>query len=267
MRACGLMAALLAAAMAAGCGLSPRAQKQLTDGSQKYQAGDSAGAIAEMNAFIQENPHANQIDQAHYIRGLARHNLKQYQAAKSDFLQTIAETRSRELQAKASLAQGDLSYETGDMTLAENMYRHATENLPAGSTGSPQAASDLPAHAHYRLGCVLQRLGQWREADMQFHKVIDAYPGSEPARRSARMINSNAWTVQAGSYTKMASAKEGARRLSGKGFPGAQSVAVLVDGATWYVVQIGRYERYEDAQAILPRVRKAQSDAFIAPTK
>lgn len=258
MRTSGLIVALLAAAMAAGCGLSPRAQQQLTDGSKRYQAGDNAGAIAQMNAFIQENPRANQIDQAHYIRGLARYKLKQYEAAKSDFLQTIAETKSKELQAKASLAQGDLSYETGDMTMAENMYRHSLESLPA---------DDLRAHAWYRLGCTLQRLGQWREADMQFHKVIDGSPGSEPARRSARMINSNAWTVQAGSYAKMASAKEGARRLAGKGIAGAQASAILVDGATWYVVQIGRYGRYEDAQALLPKVRAVQSDAFIAPTK
>lgn len=258
MRISGLIVALLAAATAAGCGLSPRAQKQLNDGSQKYQAGDNAGAITELSAFIQENPHANQIDQAHYIRGMAHSRLKHYEAAKSDLLQAVTETSNKELQGKAALAQGDLSYETNDMTLAENMYRHALESLPAGS--------NLRGQAYYRLGCVLQRLGQWREADLQFHKAIDGYPG-EPARRSARMINSNAWTVQAGSYSKMVTAKDGAKRLSGKGFPNAQAAAVLVDGTTWYVVQIGRYDRYENALAILPRVRAVQSDAFVAPTK
>jgi tetratricopeptide (TPR) repeat protein len=254
-----MLLACSAMAMAAGCGLPPRAQKQLNDGYEKYKGGDNAGTVAEMNAFIQENPRAKQIDEAHYLRGLARYNLKQYDAAKSDLLQAITETENNELRGKASLAQGDLSYETGDMTLAENMYRHALETLPE--------TSELRAQAYYRLGCVLQRLGEWRAADQQFHKAIDRYRGAEPARRSARMINANAWTVQAGSFTKMNSAQAGAKKLASKGLPAAHAAAVLVDGNTSFVVQVGRYDRYEDAQAMLAKIRQVQSDAFIAPTR
>jgi tetratricopeptide (TPR) repeat protein len=246
-------------ALAAGCtSLSQSAQRQLDSGLQKYQAQDNVGAVAEMDAFLRENPHSARTDEALYLRGLARYNLHQYENAKADLLQAISITKNPELRGKAALAQGALSFETGDPTLAENMYRLATASLPPNS--------DLIAQAYYRLGEVLQREGQWRAADQQFHKAIYYFPDTEPGRRSARAINSNAWTVQAGSYARMSAAQAGATRFTAGGMP-ATAVALRADNATRFVIQIGRYDRFEDAQAMLPKVQSLQKDAFVAPTR
>ena len=248
-----------AVALAAGCDMTnSHAQQQLDSGFQKYQAQDNAGAVADMDAFIRENPHSARTDEALYLRGLARYNLHQYENAKADLLQAISITKNPELRGKAALAQGALSFETGDPTLAENMYRLATTSLPP--------KSDLMAQAYYRLGEVLQREGQWRAADQQFHKAIYYFPDTEPARRSARAINCNAWTVQAGSYARMNAAQAGARRFTASGMP-ATATALRVENATRFVIQIGHYDRFEDAQAMLPKVQSLQKDAFVAPTK
>jgi tetratricopeptide (TPR) repeat protein len=254
-----MLPVLSALALAGGCDtLSQRAQGQLNSGFQKYQDQDNAGAVAEMDAFLRENPHSSSADKALYLRGLARYNLHQYEGAKADLLQAISITKNPELRGKAALSQGDLSFETGDVTLAQNMYTLATTSLP------PQ--SDLMAQAYYRLGCVLQRQGQWRAADQQFHKAIYYFPDSEPAHRSARAINANAWTVQAGSYTRMSAAQAGAKRFISKELP-ATAAAIRVNNDTKFVIQIGRYDRFEDAQAMLPKVQNIQKDAFVAPTR
>ena len=254
-----VLCSVLAMVASAGCtGLTPRAQQQLSGGYQRYAAGDNAGAIEQMDAFLQENPHSRRTGEAYYLRGLARYNLRQYDRAKLDLEQTVSETGNPELQAKAALALGDLSYDTADMTLAENMYRHAIATL---APRDPLAAQGL-----YRLGCVLQRLGRWREADAQFHKALFYFPDSEAAKRSARCINANAWCVQAGSYGRMVSAEAGAKRLSAGGLP-ARALVVRQDKATQFVVQVGHFGRYEEAVEILPQVRALQTDAFITVTR
>jgi tetratricopeptide (TPR) repeat protein len=225
---------------------------------QPAQAQDNAGAVADMDAFLRENPRSPRADQALYLRGLARFNLNQYESAKADLLQAISTTKNPELRGKAALAQGDLSFHTGDTTLAENMYRLATTWLPP--------KSDLMAQACYRLGEVLQHEGQWRAADQQFHKAIYYFPGTESARHAALAINANAWTVQAGSFARKSAADAGATRFTAKNLP-AKSVAVLVDSAARYVIQIGRYDRFEDAKAMLPKVQTIQKDAFVSPTR
>lgn len=250
---------LLALTLAAGCGATnQRAQDQLDSGVKKYQAQDNAGTVTEMDAFLRENPHAARADEALYLRGLAKYNLHQYESAKADLLQAISITKNPEIRGKAALSQGDLSFETGDTTLAENMYRLAITSLPP--------RSDLTAQAYYRLGCVLQREGQWRAADQQFHKAIFYFPDTEPARRAGKAINANAWTVQAGSYARMSAAQAGASRFTASGMT-ATTAAVRVDNATRYVIQIGRYDRFEDAQAMLSKVQNFQKDAFVAPTR
>jgi TolA-binding protein len=238
--------------------LSDRAKMQLDSGYQKYQAQDNAGTVAEMDAFLRENPHSSRIDEALYLRGLARFNLKQYEGAKTDMLQAISITKNPELRGKAAFSQGDLSFRTGDTTLAENMYRLATTSLPPHS--------DLMAEAYYRLGEVLQHEGQWRAADLQFNKAIFYFPDTKPARRAARAINSNAWTVQAGFFTRLSAAQAGAKPFTASGLPAA-AVMVRVDNATRYIVQIGRYDRFEDAQAMLPKVQSIEPTACVTPTR
>lgn len=247
------------AVVAAGCGkLSLQSTQQLDEGYKSYHAGDNAGTIRRMDAFLQENSRANRADEAYYLRGLARYNLKNYEAAKADLEQTVSNTRQPELRGRAALALGDLSFDTGDMTLAENMYRLAIGNLPTGQ--------DLLAQGHYRLGCVLQRLAKWRQADQQFHKVIYNYPDTQPARRAARLINCTVWTIQAGAFNRMQPAQLAAGRLKQSALP-AQAVAVLLDGSASYLVQVGRFNSYDEAAAMLTKVRKVQSDAFVVAGK
>jgi cell division septation protein DedD len=120
--------------------------------------------------------------------------------------------------------------------------------------------------AYYRLGEVLQHEGQWRAADQQFHKAIYYFPGTESARHAALAINANAWTVQAGSFARKSAAQAGTTKFTAHGMP-ATTAAVLLDNTMHFVIQVGRYDRFEDAQAMLPKVQTIQKDAFVSPTR
>lgn len=245
--------------LAAGCEmpLSPHAQGQLNAGYQSYQSGDNVATVSQMDAFLHENSRATRADEARFLRGLAQYNLKQYDRAKADLEQVVAHTKDPELRARASMALASLSYDTGDLAMAQNMYRHALDNLPPNH--------EKRAEAYYRLGCVLQRQGRWSQADQEFHKLVYYFPNSEPAQRAGRLINSTAWTVQAGSFSKMQYAKAAAAKLQAQGLA-ARTAPVMTPKGLLYVVQVGRYSKFEQAAKIVAQVRQIQPDAFIVAT-
>ena len=267
MRTFCVILATFASAALAGCGtLSPR-EGQLDDAYRQYAAGDNAAVVADMDAFLQENPHASRTDEAHYLRGLARFNMKQYEPAKADLLDAVSGTKDTELRGKAALALGDLSLQTGDTTLAETMCRDAVGSLEElARNGEAKKEAPLLAEAYYRLGCVLQHLGQRRAADQQFSHVTYYYPDTEAASHAARAINASAWTVQAGSLARLSAAQADTKRFASLGQQ-VQALPVLAGGKTRYVIQVGRFARYEDAAALLPQVRQIQSDAFVTTAR
>jgi len=238
--------------------LSPQATEQLQSGKAAYAAGNNEEAIVRMDAFLQQNAKSSRADEAFYIRGLARYSLKQYPPAKSDLQAALDSADSRELRAKAALALGDLGYDTNDMPSAEAMYASALNNL---DRGVPPAD-----HACYRLGQSLQRQGKWEQADLQFSRVLHFAPGSELAKRAAKLIHCRAWTVRAGSFAGRGNAESSAAELRKEKLP----VEIKVDmsnGAAQYLLNVGRYSSCEQALAALAGVKRIQSDAYVTATE
>ena len=79
-------------------------------------------------------------------------------------------------------------------------------------------------------------------------------------------IGGRAWTVQAGVYEDRRLAHAAVTRLRAVGLPAETSMS-LREQELAYTVQVGRYDRYEQALAQLPRVLAAQADAFVAVTR
>ncbi len=261
------MTVLCVAGMSAAVGCTgsagPRARSQLNAGIASYNSGDCRDTVRQMDAFLQSSARTREADQAYYMRGLARYELagsdrRQLQAARSDLQEALSRSGSKELSSKAALTLGDVTFDLADMSMAQDMYSSSLERL--------DAQSPHRAHALYRLGCVLQRQGQWQQADKQFQAVQFEFPASPEAARAGVLVNSRAWTVQAGSFCDSPSAKAAVNRLAGKKLP-ASSTAVQIEGSLRYVVQVGRYPRFEDAAAMCNQVRTYQSDAFISPSR
>ena len=250
----------LGAAGAAGCNgrLTPEAERLLSDGIAAYKGGDDARAVRSMDLFLRDHAASKRADEAYYYRGLAKYRSKNLAGAKADFQQALDRTREEAIRVGAKVALGDLAYDTGDMAAAEKAYMDALKDIERGEPPSD--------HVHYRLGRALQRQGRWREADSHFDLVVFLFEGTELARRSLRYVRSNAWTIQAGAFEDASRAGAVVAKLETTGLA-ARRQPTLRGEKLLFVVNVGRYETYPQAEADLQKVRRHYPDAFLTTTR
>jgi tetratricopeptide (TPR) repeat protein len=220
--------------------------------------GDDRAAITNAEAFLQQNDRSSRADEAYYLRGLAKYRLGDRTGAQADLSEALGRTQMKELRAKAAVALGDLAWDADDMQRAERMYGLTLNNIE-----KDQKPAD---HAHYRLGCVLQRLGRWEDADAHFNRVIYFFSGSELAIRAGRRLNAKDWTIQVGAFEGNSRAEAVARELRDRNLP-AVAQPIVAEGRLTFVVQVGHYPTYEQAAAALGGVRQHKPDAYIIPTR
>ncbi|MFA6133660.1 MAG: SPOR domain-containing protein [Phycisphaerae bacterium] len=256
MNSCVHITCLLAAIPAMGCAdqTTPQARQLLMNSYSASATGDYRAVIAGTDAFLRDSGRGGRADEAYYLRGLARYNLGDTTGAQADLSEALDRTQSRELRGKAAIALGDLACDRDDMPTAEAMYGKAIDNLERGV-----APMD---HAYYRLGCVLQRQGRWKEADLQFALLAEFFSGSDLAARGGRRMHARDWTIQAGTFDTQLRAEAAAKTLSDKNLP-AVVVPVMADSRLIFVVQVGHYSTYEAACAALAGVKACKADAFV----
>lgn len=246
--------------LAAGCdgAISPEGRRLLTAANQAYSAGDDPGAIKASSGFLRLHPRVSQAGEAHYIRGLARCRAGQPGPGKADLNAALSLARRKDLIALTHAKLGDLAYRDGDMRQAELHYRAALKHVPPGAPPADQAM--------YRLAVILQRRGDWQEADLLLRRVTYLFPRSELAERAARRVGARRWSVQAGAFTAAAAAERLRARLVRAGLA-ARVGLELRDGRMMRLVRVGSHATYGAARADLAKVRKVCGDAFIAPSR
>jgi len=258
-----LAAALVwVAAGAAGCtpGVSEQGKKLCDSALASFEKGDYPATVRDMDAFLKDNASSNIAGRAYYLRGLARYRMgtpPHRQAASDDFRKALAKTRDSVVRANSHTALGDVAWEAGDLGEAEKMYRQA---LAYCEQNAPPAD-----HAYYRLGCVLQRLGRWLDADLLFNRVVEFFPDSEFAARAGGRVNARRWTIQAAAYRARPSADGFAEKLRRQNLPAVCRVQLRGEEPL-FLVEVGRYRTYEQAASALGNVRQHERDAIVTVT-
>lgn len=254
------MAGLLCMALA-GCtggGLSPQGQSQLASALASYQADDNAAAVRHADAVLTETTRGPGAMQAYYLRGMALYRQKNYDQARGDLEVVVARSDDDALLGRSLDGLGEIAYRQGEDLQAVDDFRRALKHI---DETKPPAD-----HTHYRLGCALQRLGRWNEADLHFQRVMYHFPQGELARRSRQRVNARAWTIQAGSFTQRDKAHLAGDRWKTK--PWAVHIEpTLTGGQMVFLLQVGRWTEYDQAIKELPAIRQMQSDAFITVTR
>jgi len=253
-------AVLFFAAWMTGCDgtLSPQGRQLLLGGYETYKLGDDQATISRMDRFLQEHRRSRRADEAYYLRGLAKFRMKDRAGARSDLAAALGRTRHRQLRAKAAVALGDIAYEDNDTPTAEKMYRKALENIDQGAKPAD--------HAHYRLGCVLQRQGRWKEADLHFDRVIYLFKESDLHRLADKRARCSAWTIQVAAFRDKTRAEALTAELRSRKLP-AVTKHDLDEAGLLHIVGIGSYPTYKQAVDALANTKGLDRDAFVAPTK
>ena len=243
-----------------GCegALTPQGRELLQSGYDLYEAGEDAATISKLDEFLSANARSSRADEAFYLRGMAKLRRNDPSAAKSDLKKAVSSTRNKRLLAKGRVGLGDIAFADGDMDVAARMYR--------GALTHPERSDELTGHAHYRLGCVLQRQGRWADADVHFDRVLYLFPGTELSRRAARRTHCVTWTIPTAVFRKRSLADADAKTIVIQNLS-PHIEAMILDGQLVFAVQVGRFGTYEEAIAALDEVRKVRENVSVVPAR
>ncbi len=248
------------AVLISGCSapLTPEGRRCLQAGHDAYVRGDDQQAIRATTRFLHMHARIEEAGEAYYIRGLARCRANRDQLGKADLAAALNVTRRKDVMALAHARLGSLAYDGGDMAEAEARYRAA---LKVASPDAPPADQ-----AMYRLGCVLQRLGRWEEADSQFDRLMHTFRATKLARLAKDRVRAERWSIQAGALTRRSAARELQRTLRGAGLAPREDLE-LRDGRIMRLIRVGSYATYAEALAKLPSVRRVCGDAHVTAAR
>ena len=248
------------AAFSSGCNttVSPEATRYLQAADAAFRQGDDPAAVEAGSRFIQMHPRLEETGEAYYIRGLARCRSGKTSAGKIDLRTALTLTEREDLIALVHCRLGDLAYQSDEMIESEKHYRTAIGYVRPGVAPADEAM--------YRLGCILQRQGRWREADLFFSRVVHFFDGAPLADRAAEHAHAVRWSIQAAAMNEVVSAKQLQYRLRGAGLD-ARTDLELRSGRVMRLVRVGSYHTYGQAKADLPKVRTIVTDAFVTSAR
>jgi tetratricopeptide (TPR) repeat protein len=257
----GLFVCLFFSLFSFGCSdetINPQAKEDLDSGLRAYRAGDNRQAIARADTVLSSSSQGSLAMQAYYLRGMAWYRLKDFSQAQRDLEHVDRRSKNVQLCIRAMDSLGEIAYRRDDMLRAESYFRQVIELAER-----EQKPVD---HAHYRLGCVLQRLGKWQEADVHFQRVIFLFGQSKLARQARARVNGRKWTIQIGSYSKRQNASVAAKPFREAKMKTCIEPAIR-NGRMTFLLQVGRWEKYKQAAGQLEAVRRMKTDAFLQVTR
>jgi len=254
-----LMAAMWAGCWAAGgCAVGPEGRQALQSADAAYLRGDDETTIRQAGRFLALHPRLPEAAEAYYLRGLALCRQGRDAEAKADLTAAVAASKRDDLTAQAHARLGEMAYAAGDWPEARKHYEAV---LKYGRGGAPPCDQ-----AMYRLGCLFQQEGRWRDADVVFRRLRHLFDKTELARRAQARVGAKFWSVQAGAFTSAETADALCGRLAQAGLPARVDLA-LRDGKLMRLVRVGEYPTYDAAAGAVAQVRRIEPEAFATPAQ
>lgn len=251
------LAGLCLLALGACRGLPDEGVRLLRDGNAQYQTGQYEEAERSMTKFIGRYSSSPASAEAYYVRGMARLALGQRGEAGEDFHAALKASKRRELTARAQAGLGNMAFDDGDY---ESAAKWLGKSLPVLSAEPP--ADEIT----YRLGVSYQRVGGWSQARKLFARIVEDYPDRpiEALARRQAAWNREYFAIQCGAFRQGANADKQAELLRRQGI-NAESIPDTWEDQPLFVVQVGRFDTYQQALKELPRVQQVVGDAIIRP--
>gem|GEM_PF-1149485 len=246
----------------AGC--TPGRAKDLTVcdvARERIDQGQYTQAVEILTDYLKKNMiDRRQAGEAYYLRGLCYRHMRPAlnESAQKDFEKAVKKTRDFQIQALASAELGHIYYEDtpADYELAIRCYRNALAQL----SKAPPMDSVL-----FRLGVSLQRQGNWPAADLYLSRCFNQFPESPWAQRARSRLGGRTFRVQIGKYDSLGQARRMVDQLKESGRP-ARWTAIRKGKTLRYVVQMGKYASYLEAEKARKNVMTKYANAFILVT-
>ena len=244
---------------AAGCNQIPQSvMEQMEQAFQELDAKDYNGCEQMLNPIITSYGHSAGIAPAYYMRGQCRLRKAQREQAQMDFNTARYLTKDKKFRSWIDAQLGNIAFDDGSYGQACIHYRDAAKHMPQ----RPPADRVL-----YQYGVALQRTKQFANAREILRRVFTEFPSSQCASQARRKYSwdRDHYAIQCGSFSTLESANQEASRLRQEGVDAIAYPEFDDNGRKRFVIRVGRFTSYLQANRRLEAVRRVQPDAFIVP--
>ncbi len=241
-----------------GCtSLTAEQRMWLREGKRAYDRGQFSEAIRMSSLFLSNAADRPEAGRALYVRGLSRARSGRRVAAYADLRAAAGESDAPHVSWRAEFAIGELSFEDGNWSQAQQHYASAIAQM------RPIPPMD---RGLYRLAVAAQRMGRWDESRRYFTTLVRRFSRSgfaDPARRILR-YRPRYFSLQCGAFARSKNADLLRLQLSRKDLDAAVRREDR-GGRNLYIVYSGRYSTYAAAQQGLADNIENVPDAVIWP--
>lgn len=181
-----------------------------------------------------------QVDELYYLLGLSYLKEGNYLRASDIFEIILKELKNSSLKKDALLSLGDVYFLKADFERAEGVYK---------SIASDRSYYKLHPLAYYRLSQVAFKKGDTAAAAAYLDKLKKDYPLNTETRfsRDACILSELTYSVQVGSFSNEANAKNLTQQLLDKGYPAYTEEVSSALGEKSYRVRVGKFSVRREA--------------------
>lgn len=228
---------LACAAVLTACLATEEDRKALAQGFSNYEARQFDAADAAAGAYITKYPDADDVDEAYYLRGLARYSKADRPAAAQDFLTASAKSKRDDLRAKSYGILAEMAYNGERWEQALDYFNKALTFYPQGKA---------PPAMYYRIAATLQNLGLWDKARPFFDVAIALKPDPVMLQHALQRRSATSFALQFGAFKELPRAAELVGRLRTAGI--ATTVAsAMRENDLLFLVRSGSFHTFEEA--------------------
>lgn len=219
--------------------------------------GDYKAAIIEGEKLIAKDPHS---DELYYILGLCYLKDGNYLRASDIFEVIINEFRGSRFKEEATLGLGDTYLLRDDFTKAREIYQSIIKNNPK---------TKLKTQILYRLSEIGFKKGDVSLGKDYLTKLRDKYPLAPEVKQGQEICpagkSSFYYSVQIGSFSRLANASNLAQKLLNSGYPVYVEEGSNTSGAKTYRVKVGKLNSRKAAEGLNKKLREEGYPTKICP--
>ena len=171
--------------------IDDQGKRQLRGSAKLIQEKSYPAAADKLKAFLEAYPASDEIGEAYYLMGLCQIYNNQPDSAGNDFQSALAEADVPILEHYVRISLANLAFERQDYSTASKFYGTYLDKLPR------RAPFDL---TYYRYGLALQATGQWKQADVQFARVLYLFRLSDIRTSAEQHFSKTHYAIELGSF-------------------------------------------------------------------
>ncbi|NIA06716.1 MAG: tetratricopeptide repeat protein [Actinobacteria bacterium] len=234
--------------------ITEQGKRQLLNAAKLVEEGSYVPAIDELERFIDTYPSSHEAAEAYYMLGLSRLQTDDSAQAEQNFESALSAAEVPVLEYYVRMSLANLAFERQDYSRAGKYYGRYLDELP----------HKAPFYlAYYRYGMSLQALGRWKQADVQFSRVLYLFPQADILRSVQERFGRTHYAIEIGRFSSFELAGRQREEFSDLVIDLPQ-VRRSTEG--WcYVNLYGNFSNLAQAEQALEQIRPRVSQARIVP--